>query len=409
MADGDRAAVDVQPVVRECRACRGSRSPARRTPRSAPTGRCRRSSCRCAASSFAHGEDRADAHLVGLAAGHREAAEDAERLQARASPPRLSLITTHAAAPSENWLALPAAIAPPGSAGLIFATPSYVVSARMPSSAAIVTSFVQMRDRSPCRRRPSSPSSARSRRRTCPPPRPPRRAAGSARRTRPALARDVVALRDGLGGLAASASRSRACARRATVSRSMCWFSSFCTQEIDSTPPATKTSPSPAMMRCAASAMVCRPDEQKRLTVMPGTRDRTAGAQRDLARDVAAGRAFGDGAAHDHVVDLGRRRASRARSRAATTWPPIVAPCVMLNAPRQLLASPVRAVDTMTASVMADLIRLRASGSSVERLAFGREPREQRRRLPERRIGARRRRERAASRRTTLYRPSMSA
>ena len=35
-----------------------------------------------------------------------------------------SLITTHAAAPSENWLALPAATTPPGKAGLIFATPS---------------------------------------------------------------------------------------------------------------------------------------------------------------------------------------------------------------------------------------------------------------------------------------------
>ena len=55
-------------------------------------------------------------------------------------------MTTHAAAPSENWLALPAATVPPGSAGLIFATPSYVVSARMPSSAAIVTSFVPMCD-----------------------------------------------------------------------------------------------------------------------------------------------------------------------------------------------------------------------------------------------------------------------
>src|SRR5437868_4358684 len=32
-------------------------------------------------------------------------------------------------------------------------------------------------------------------------------------------------------------------------------------------------------------------------------RDRQAGAQRDLACDVAAGRAFGRGAAHQHVVD----------------------------------------------------------------------------------------------------------
>jgi hypothetical protein len=35
-----------------------------------------------------------------------------------------SLSTTHAAAPSENWLAFPAAITPPGNAGLILATAS---------------------------------------------------------------------------------------------------------------------------------------------------------------------------------------------------------------------------------------------------------------------------------------------
>ena len=46
-------------------------------------------------------------------------------------------------------------------------------------------------------------------------------------------------------------------------------FISCCTQEMLSTPPATYTSPSLAMMRCAAMAMVCRPDEQKRLTVTP--------------------------------------------------------------------------------------------------------------------------------------------
>ena len=45
---------------------------------------------------------------------------------------------------------------------------------------------------------------------------------------------------------------------------------------------------------------------------------------------------------------------TRARSTAAfTTWPPRVAPWVMLSAPRQDLARPVRAVETMTASDMA--------------------------------------------------------
>ena len=86
----------------------------------------------------------------------------------------------------------------------------------------------------------------------------------------------------------------------------MCWFISCCTQEMLSTPPATYTSPSPAMTRCAAIAMVCRPEEQKRLTVTPRHGDRQVGHQRDLARDVGAGGAFGVGAAHEHVFD--RRR-----------------------------------------------------------------------------------------------------
>src|SRR5678815_5478521 len=49
----------------------------------------------------------------------------------------------------------------------------------------------------------------------------------------------------------------------------MCLLASFCTHEIDSTPPATTTSFSPAMTRCAAITIVCSPLEQKRLTVMP--------------------------------------------------------------------------------------------------------------------------------------------
>jgi acetyl-CoA acetyltransferase len=57
----------------------------------------------------------------------------------------IAFITTHAEAPSENWLALPAVITPPGIAVRIFDTPSSVVSARMPSSAASVTSLVNMR------------------------------------------------------------------------------------------------------------------------------------------------------------------------------------------------------------------------------------------------------------------------
>jgi hypothetical protein len=50
----------------------------------------------------------------------------------------------------------------------------------------------------------------------------------------------------------------------------MCLLASFCTHEIDSTPPATTTSFSPAMTRCAAMAdRLQAPLEQKRIDVMP--------------------------------------------------------------------------------------------------------------------------------------------
>jgi len=54
-----------------------------------------------------------------------------------------SSISTQAPAPSLNWLALPAAIKPPGSAGRMLQMPSNVVPGRMPSSSATVTSLLR--------------------------------------------------------------------------------------------------------------------------------------------------------------------------------------------------------------------------------------------------------------------------
>ena len=130
------------------------------------------------------------------------------------------------------------------------------------------------------------------------------RAAGSARRSGPAARARCRTSSPRTRRSAASASRSPACARCSHSSWTWCLFISFCTSEIDSTPPATKSSPSPAMMRCAASAMVCRPEEQKRFTVMPGT---VTGQPARIAiwrAMLPAGRALGVGAAHDHVLDL---------------------------------------------------------------------------------------------------------
>jgi uncharacterized protein (DUF1800 family) len=130
----------------------------------------------------------------------------------------------------------------------------------------------------------------------------------------------------------------------------MCLFISCCTQEMLSTPPATNTSASPAMMRCAAMAMVCRPEEQKRLMVAPevvtGSRQ-----QRDLARDVPP--VAPSGLAQPMITSSTSAASMPARWMACcTAWPPSVAPWVMLKAPFQLLASGVRAVETMTADVM---------------------------------------------------------
>src|SRR6185295_18084214 len=105
------------------------------------------------------------------------------------------------------------------------------------------------------------------------------------------------------------------------------------------------------MMRCAASATVCRPEEQKRFTVMPetvtGSPARIA-IWRAMLPPVAP-----SGVAQPMMTSSTSCGSSFARSRAAcTTWPPILAPWVMLSAPRQLLQSGVLAVETMTASTI---------------------------------------------------------
>jgi len=120
------------------------------------------------------------------------------------------------------------------------------------------------------------------------------------------------------------------------ASFSMCVLISFCTHEIDSTPPAAKMSPSPAITRCAAIAIVCSPDEQKRFTVIPdvvtGQPPRSA-IWRAMLRPVAP-----SGFAHPMITSSTSAGSIRARAIACcSAWPPMVAPCVMLNAPFQLL------------------------------------------------------------------------
>ena len=105
------------------------------------------------------------------------------------------------------------------------------------------------------------------------------------------------------------------------------------------------------MMRCAAIAIVCRPLEQNRFTVTPlvvtGRPARSA-IWRAMLAPVAP-----SGLAQPMSTSSTSAPSMPARSTAArTACPPSVAPWVMLKAPFQLLASGVRAVETITALVI---------------------------------------------------------
>src|SRR3982751_704699 len=120
------------------------------------------------------------------------------------------------------------------------------------------------------------------------------------------------------------------------------------------------------MTRCATMAMVCRPDEQKRLTVAPETvigKSAIRAIWRAMLAPVAP-----SGFAHPMRTSSTSPGSMPARCTAClTAWPPSVAPCVMLKAHFQLLA--------------------RGAGTTlVECLAFGGEPGEQRRGFPELRV-----------------------
>ena len=131
----------------------------------------------------------------------------------------------------------------------------------------------------------------------------------------------------------------------------MCWLISCCTHEMDSTPPATYTSPSLATTRCAASAMVCRPEEQNRFTVRPDTvtgQPARNAAWRAILEPVAP-----SGKAQPISTSSTSPASIPARVMAwEIAWPASVAPWVILKAPFQLLVSGVRAVETIRAAVM---------------------------------------------------------
>ena len=171
-----------------------------------------------------------------------------------------------------------------------------------------------------CRRRACPPRSpAPSRRRSVPPSSPPRRALlALEREARPGPRGHAVALGDLFGGLA---ERDRPLRRHLRDSRSAsrpsCRPSSGAARvqassglsvaqgarDMLSTPPAMKTSPSPARMACAALTIACSPDAAQAVHRLARHFDRQPGEQRRHARHVAIVLARLVGAAEDHVVD----------------------------------------------------------------------------------------------------------
>ena len=123
------------------------------------------------------------------------------------------------------------------------------------------------------------------------------------------------------------------------------------TSETDSRPPAIITGTLSTSTRWAAIEMVCRPDEQKRLTVTPET---LTGAPARIAETRATLEpVVPSGAAQPRITSSTSARSILARSAACLmTWAPRSAPWVSLNTPRKAFPIGVRAVETMTASAI---------------------------------------------------------
>ena len=264
-------------------------------------------------SSLRHGRHRPDPHHARVDARDRTADEPAERLDAQSSRARSSLAITSAAAPSLTPLALPAVTVPPSrNTGLSAASFSAVVSGRGCSSR------VDARRRRRARRRsgprpPRPPSAAASEARTRPGPR--ARRPSARRRSRPSRPSTRAGTAPRVAG---SGSASRASCRMRRSPRVTPTSGFACTSGarlIDSTPPATKRSPSPAAIACDAATTAESPDAHSRFTVTPATDSGRPGEQDRHARDVAVVLARLVGGAEIDVLD--RPPGTPARSTAS--------------------------------------------------------------------------------------------
>ena len=125
----------------------------------------------------------------------------------------------------------------------------------------------------------------------------------------------------------------------------------FCTLEIDSTPPATITGAPSTTMRCAAIEVACKPEEQKRLTVVPATV--TGQPARIAATRATLCPVAPSGSPQPKTTSSTSPGEIPARSMAARmTCAAMSAPCVRFRAPRKALPIGVRALATITACLV---------------------------------------------------------
>src|SRR5688500_17100143 len=125
--------------------------------------------------------------------------------------------------------------------------------------------------------------------------------------------------------------------------------------DMDSVPPAMTHSAIPAMMRSAAIAMVCEPDEQKRLTVTAGTScgspARSAAMRATFVPDSPSGVAQ---PMMTSSIVFGSSPGAR-RSKSSMTAAAMSSGLTVRKLPRGAFPTAVRTPATITASLMYDL------------------------------------------------------
>src|SRR5437870_4863297 len=123
---------------------------------------------------------------------------------------------------------------------------------------------------------------------------------------------------------------------------------SFCTRLIDSSPPATMIGTLSTITRCAAIAIACRPDEQKRLTVVPAVVTGSPARSRVVMR-----RAVGQPLSSVIMVTLGLGALVRGAAALAFGGVPAAIPLPVLASPIVIGGLPIAGDKLVAAAVAA--------------------------------------------------------